>query len=210
MSVEVNYSRSTEFSGPTKTEQAAGPASASSARHQKHRRNISFHASINTTTNTEQMSAVATLKGDMPQQVRSLVSTAVASPCNPPATATRWPLHAGCAGTAGHSRCLALSEHAQPRGGYLLLTPCNTVPPAITARRAVHLLQLPRVCEATNERCLPGEQGGARPAQGPGAGPEGIEGPAGSEGALCKATDLSTDSADKRNSVKPSSGSSTK
>lgn len=63
-----------------------------------------------------------------------------------------------------------------------LLTPL-LVPPATTARRAIHILQLPRVREATNERCIPGTQDGRGLAQGPGAGAERIERLAGHEGA---------------------------
>ncbi|POR39614.1 hypothetical protein TPAR_00194 [Tolypocladium paradoxum] len=58
-----------------------------------------------------------------------------------------------------------------------------TVSPIITAERAVHSLQLPRVRQATDEGCLSGEQGRAGPAQGPGAGAKGPQGAAGLEAA---------------------------
>ncbi|KAL6404985.1 hypothetical protein AUP68_11824 [Ilyonectria robusta] len=58
----------------------------------------------------------------------------------------------------------------------------DLVPPIITARRAIRRLQLPRVCEATDERCIPGEYDRARPPQGPGTGSEGSQGSPGPEG----------------------------
>jgi hypothetical protein len=65
----------------------------------------------------------------------------------------------------------------------LLLTNLHdTVSPAITARPAVLRLQLPRVCEAANEGCVPRKQGRAGPAEGPGTRPEGTEGASSAEG----------------------------
>lgn len=109
-------------------------------------------------------SAVGNLRGETPQQVRSLVSLL---PVYVPAPA----------------------ETLRPE--LLTSSPLRTfanisasVPPAVTAGHPVHGLQLPRVRETSNTRCFPGEQECRGREEGSGARAARVEGATNHEGEM--------------------------
>lgn len=148
------------------------------------------------------MSAVATLRGETPQQVRSLVSSlcitgsflysASLQPLQsqnkktrglfPGSSAVRHDFFAFLAPHISRRPCLAHHPSGERSKQDLADLCFFIVPPAFATGRAVYGVQLPRVCEATNEGCLPRAQGRAGLAQGPGAHPEGPKGAAEHEG----------------------------
>lgn len=162
------------------------------------------------------MSAVGELKGNMPQQVRSLVSIfprskdSCAKLCDPRVC------------VVGHAR---LDESRDQDSGYIVCPGSttaltfakpslpNAVSPVITARQAVHSLQLPRVCQATDTGRLPGKDERARSTPDSGAGTKGSEGTAGDQSTAPDLWRASTTTATRTDghaySVKPLSAIST-
>lgn len=129
------------------------------------------------------MSAVGSLKGDMPQQVRSLVSLPLFCALRPSTVDLSCGQCALDDTTSRRNDCPAAGQ-THFRRDQQLLTAIVVVPPTITAGRPVLRVQLPRICEAKDERCVQGQHDGARSTQGSGVGPEGPQGATRIEGII--------------------------